>query len=67
MKGNLCVYDHRKDPVVFAISGNSSKNFSNTGTSFTNLLTPSFPVVPIVQNIPVLVLAQPCPSAQNQH
>lgn len=61
MKGDLCVYDHGKDPVVLA---NGVLSFQNAGTSFPNPLNPSFPVVPIVQNVPVPV--QPYPPAQNQ-
>jgi len=63
MKGDLCVYDHGKDPVVLA-TGNGVLSFQNAGTSFTNPLAPTFPVVPIVQTVPVPV--QPYPSAQNQ-
>ncbi|VVC40793.1 PWI domain,Zinc finger, CCCH-type,RNA recognition motif domain [Cinara cedri] len=66
MKGDLCVYDHGKDPVVLATSGNGVLSFQNAGSSFTNPLTPSFPVVPIVQNVPVPVPIQPYPPAQNQ-
>lgn len=65
MKGDLCVYDHGKDPVVLA-TGNGVLSFQNAGTSFTNQLTPTFPVVPIVQNVPVPVAVQPYPPAQNQ-
>ncbi|KAL4121413.1 hypothetical protein QTP88_013931 [Uroleucon formosanum] len=64
MKGDLCVYDHGKDPVVLA-TGNGVLSFQNAGTSFTNPLTPAFPV-PIVQNVPVPVPVQPYPPAQNQ-
>lgn len=66
MKGDLCVYDHGKDPVVLATGGNGVLSFQNAGTSFTNPLTPAFPVVPIVQNVPVPVPVQPYPPAQNQ-
>lgn len=65
MKGDLCVYDHGKDPVVLA-TGNGVLSFQNAGTSFTNSLTPTFPVVPIVQNVPVPVPVQPYPPNQNQ-
>lgn len=65
MKGDLCVYDHGKDPVVLA-TGNGVLSFQNAGTSFTNQITPTFPVVPIVQNVPVPVAVQPYPPAQNQ-
>lgn len=61
MKGDLCVYDHGKDPVVLA---NGVLSFQNAGTSFPNPLNPSFPVVPVVQNVPVPV--QPYPPAGNQ-
>jgi len=64
MKGDLCVYDHGKDPVVLA-TGNGVLSFQNAGASFTNPLTPTFPV-PIVQNVPVPVPVQPYPPAQNQ-
>ncbi|KAE9530907.1 hypothetical protein AGLY_011369 [Aphis glycines] len=64
MKGDLCVYDHGKDPVVLA-TGNGVLSFQNAGASFTNPLTPAFPV-PIVQNVPVPVPVQPYPPAQNQ-
>ncbi|XP_025414837.1 RNA-binding protein 26 [Sipha flava] len=60
MKGDLCVYDHGKDPVVLA-TGNGVLNFQ----SFTNTITPTFPVVPI-QNVPVPVPVQPYLPAQNQ-
>lgn len=66
MKGDLCVYDHGKDPVVLATGGNGVLSFQNAGTSFTNPLTPAFPVVPIVQNVPVPVPVQPYPPTQNQ-
>lgn len=66
MKGDLCVYDHGKDPVVLATGGNGVLSFQNAGTSFTNPLNPTFPVVPIVQNVPVPVSVQPYPPAQNQ-
>lgn len=62
MKGDLCVYDHGKDPVVLA-TGNGVLSFQNAGASFTNPLNPTFPVVPI-QNVPVPV--QPYPPTQNQ-
>lgn len=65
MKGDLCVYDHGKDPVVLA-TGNGVLSFQNAGTSFTNPLTPTFPVVPIVQTVPVSVPVQPYPPNQNQ-
>jgi len=64
MKGDLCVYDHGKDPVVLA-TGNGVLSFQNAGASFTNPLTPAFPV-PIVQNVQVPVPVQPYPQAQNQ-
>jgi len=64
MKGDLCVYDHGKDPVVLA-TGNGVLSFQNAGASFTNPLTPAFPV-PIVQNVPVPVPVQPYPPTQNQ-
>jgi len=64
MKGDLCVYDHGKDPVVLA-TGNGVLSFQNAGESFTNPLTPAFPV-PIVQNVQVPVPVQPYPQAQNQ-
>jgi len=64
MKGDLCVFDHGKDPVVLA-TGNGVLSFQNAGASFTNPLTPTFPV-PIVQNVPVPVPVQPYPPAQNQ-
>lgn len=63
MKGDLCVYDHGKDPVVLA-TGNGVLSFQNAGATFSNPLPSAFPVVPIVQNVPVPV--QPYPSAQNQ-
>jgi len=66
MKGDLCVYDHGKDPVVLA-TGNGVLSFQNSGTPFTNSLTPSsFPVVPIVQNVPIPVPVQSYPPTQNQ-
>ncbi|XP_022180247.1 RNA-binding protein 26 [Myzus persicae] len=64
MKGDLCVYDHGKDPVVLA-TGNGVLSFQNAGASFTNPLAPAFPV-PIVQNVQVPVPVQPYPQAQNQ-
>jgi len=65
MKGDLCVYDHGKDPVVLA-TGNGVLSFQNAGSTFTNpLAAPAFPV-PIVQNVPVPVPVQPYPPAQNQ-
>jgi len=63
MKGDLCVYDHGKDPVVLA-TGNGVLSFQNAGASFANSLTPQFPVVPIVQNVPVPLPSYP--PAQNQ-
>lgn len=63
MKGDLCVYDHGKDPVVLA-TGNGVLSFQNAGGSFANSLTPPFPVVPIVQNVPVPLPSYP--PAQNQ-
>lgn len=65
MKGDLCVYDHGKDPVVLA-TGNGVLSFQNSGGSFTNSLTPSFPVVPIVQSVPLPVPVQSYPPTQNQ-
>lgn len=65
MKGDLCVYDHGKDPVVLA-TGNGVLSFQNAGTSFANPLGPAFPVVPIVQNVPLPVPVQPYPPNQNQ-
>lgn len=66
MKGDLCVFDHGKDPVVLATGGNGVLSFQNAGSTFTNTLTPSFPVVPIVQNVPVPLPVQPYPPPQNQ-
>ncbi|XP_050526030.1 RNA-binding protein 26 [Daktulosphaira vitifoliae] len=60
MKGDLCVYDHGKDPVVLA---NGVLSFQNAGTSFNNPINPSFPVVPMVPNV---VPVQPYPPTQNQ-
>ncbi|XP_050423711.1 RNA-binding protein 26 [Adelges cooleyi] len=60
MKGDLCVYDHGKDPVVLA---NGVLSFQNAGTSFNNPINPSFPVVPMVPNV---VQVPPYPATQNQ-
>lgn len=67
MKGDLCVYDHGKDPVVLATGGNGVLSFQNAGTSFSNPLAPAaFPVGPIVPNLPVPVPVQPYPPNPNQ-
>lgn len=66
MKGDLCVYDHGKDPVVLATGGNGVISFQNAGSTFTNPLTPTFPVVPIVQSVPVSVPVPSYPPSQNQ-